>query len=533
MQFHVAEFTDSGIKSITLSHGSDSMTWETRPYARASRIDGSKAQVNLTDDMVFREINSFLQTLPEERQKAIWDAYVDIYQLFEANFDPMAIQGRMQANIKRIYDQIPYEELYEWAKFSSHIRLPIGLKAEYGDNDPVELTYLRQDYFELAVLAIASRPMVPIWGEYIPRIKDDAGTNFKEYFAVKLLYRTYITSCQPYQRLRVYIEASIGSKSKQGNLFSAVLAGLSSAEIPDWLLASTLVRRTSVVPISAESEGPNIITDVYQYVSNTLRSPGHRRFSGPISPKQVRKDEKADQQESLAESYKIKQEVSDGDVVMANIFTQNTVGIAQAMDPTVDLEKLRVCEESIQVLENQPIMQHQLVLTQWVLAAAISMRYIPLLAKPALLRAMAVAQALLWHWGFNDLASLLTAREVKQDQDEFISSQETWSKIPKELMEKLVAIYPYPYPVKGKNVTPRQANPGSRAVDGLYELIYGSDWYLYAPRALVAVTNRIPGMRKMYVPTDIRIQLANLLIHLYQQRLDYAERSPLKAYPLS
>lgn len=527
MKLYVSEFSDQGLKAITLTHAGESMSWEARPYGRASRIEGSKAEVNPNDDLVFREINAFLDTLPGERQQRIWEAYQEIFELFEGRYDVMALQSRLQVIVKKIYDEIPYEELHTWASMSSMIRLPLNLKTEYGENDPVDLTYLRQDYFDLAVLAVAARPMVPIWGEFIARIKEDVDTTFKEYVAVKLLYRTYITSCEPYNRLRRYIEASISNKAKTSNLYSAMLSGLSSSNIPDWLLANTLVRRTSVVPIWSGSEGPNIITDVYQYVNNTLRSPGHRRFSGPISDKQVRKNENADQQESLAESYKIKQPVSDGDVRMANAYAQNPKDMALAIDPTLDPAKLDICLTGMSVMEAEEIQPHAITLTQWVIPSVMSMHYVPLLNKSALLNVMAVVQALLWHWEYYDLAALLTAREVPQS-DEFVSAQESRSKITNELMDVLLTIYPNPYPVKGKVVSPRQSNPGSRSVDALYALIAASDWYLNAPKELIHKADHVEGSRRMYVPADIRIQLARLLIHLYHQRLAFAERKRLR-----
>ncbi len=534
MKIYVAAYTDQGIRSIVTEHGGETLHWETSPYSRASRIDGARTKMDPENDLVFREINAFMATLPKERQQAIWDAYVEIHQIFEDNFDPLAKgQGRMQLVVKRIYDLVPYQEIHDWATMASIIHLPLNLKTHYGDKDPIDRTYLRQDYFDLTVMAIALRFMVPIWGEYIPRLKDDVDNDFKEYTAVMLLYRTYITTSAPYQRLRVYIESWISSMSTQGNVFSALLAGLSSEKIPDWLLACTLVRRTSVVPIASESEGPNIITDVYQYVYNTMGSPGHKRFNGPVSEKTVRKDEKSDQQESLAESYKIKQQVSDGEVVAANVYVTDYVeDMTRSIDPTADLSKLNECLQSLRGLDHLVILQHHVTLTQWVLTSAISPHFIPLLSRNALLHAMASAQALLWHWGFTDLAALLSAREARQLEDEFVSAQESRARIPNDVLNELVAIYSYSYPVKGKLVTPKQSNPGSRAVDAFYQLVASSDWYLNAPKALVAHTHRIPGSRKMYVPVDIRVQLAKLLIHLYHQRIAFNERSRLAAFPL-
>jgi len=530
----VSEFQEQGFKSLTLSRGlgsKEKMVWDARTYSRASRTKGLVATEDPFKDAVFREINAFIATLSGARQQKIWDAYVEIYELFNSKYEMISLTNRLQNAVAKIYAEIPYEELYQWAETSPLIHIPRNIKTSYGENDPVDMTYLRQDYFDLAVLAIASRPMVPIWGEYIPRIKDDVDNTFKEDVAVKLLNKTYIPHCPPYQRLLRFIEVSITNRAKEATLFSAMLAGLSSSNMPEWLLANTLVRRTSMVPISTSDDGPNLITDVYGYVDTTLRSPGHRRFSGPITPKRIKKDDKTEQQESLAESYKIKQEVSDGDVAMANFYIRQTVSIFEDMDPAADPVKLEACSGAVNVLENQDIHHFQKTLVQWVLCPVLFPRYIPLLTKPALLDAISLTQALLWQWGFVDLAALLTAKELKQG-DEFVSPQESRSKIPADLMAQLSVIYPNTHSTKEKQSTPRLTNPGVRSIDAAYTLIASSDWLLQAPAELQALTSKVHGSRKMYVPTDIRIQLAQLLIHLYHQRLDYAARSPLADYPL-
>jgi hypothetical protein len=534
MHINVSEFAEQGFKAITISKGlgdKDKMVWDTRTYGRASRTKGLEATTDPFKDAIFREINAFIATLPGARQQRIWDAYVEIYELFNESYEMIALGNRLQNAVAKIYAEIPYEELYAWAETSPMIHIPHNLKTAYGENDPVDMTYLRQDYFDLAVLSIAARPMVPIWGEYIPRIKDDVDNTFKEYVAVKLLNKTYIPNCPPYHRLLRYIEASISHRAKEATLFSAMLAGLSSSNMPEWLLANTLVRRTSMVPISNNNDGPNLITDVYGYVDTTLRSPGHRRFSGPISPKRIKKDDKSEQQESLAESYKIKQEVSDGDVQMANFYIRQPSDILLDMEPQVDMAMFEATKATIVAVEHQDVHLFQKTLVQWVMTPVLSPRYIPLLNKPALLDAMSITQTLLWNWGFFDLASMLTAKELKQE-DEFVSPQETRSKIPTDLLNLMMEIYPNTYSVKEKQVTPRLTNPGVRSIDAAYGLISSSDWLLNAPQELQARAAKVHGSRKMYVPTDIRVQLAQLLIHLYKHRLDYAERTQPADAPL-
>jgi hypothetical protein len=532
MLIQVAEFVDQGFRSVRISHGGQTMVWSTPTYTRASRTKGLSVSEDPYQDFVFREINAFFKTLSEDRQAKIWNAYVGIRELFDANFESISLGSRLKQLISEIYEAMTYEDLYRWAESSPMIHIPLSLKTAYGENDPIDMTYLRSDYFDLAVLAVAARPMVPIWGEYIPLIKDDVDNTYKEYTSVKLLEKTFLPGCPPWSRLLRYIAASIAHRAKEATLHSAMLSGLSSSEIPEWLLANTLVRRTSMVPLSTRNDGPNLITDVYGYVDGTLQNSGHRRFSGPVSPKRItREDKGGEKQESLAESYKIKQEVPDGDVQMANYYLTMPKNVYQAMDLTADPKKLQTCLASISVMETQDVHLFQRTIVQWTLHAAISAGYMNLIRKPSLLNAIAVTQALLWEWGFVDLAALLTAKELKQD-DEFISLQDSKLKIPQDILDEMHVIYPNLYSIKEKQTTPRLANPGVRAVDALLEIMATSDWVLNAPSEIQALANKPQGSRKMYVPSDIRIQLARLLIHLYHQRVAFAARSRLSAFPL-
>lgn len=524
MWFLINEFADQGFKSITIGHGKHRALWETPTYLRASRTRGLEVTLDPMQDSIFKELNTFIATLSGQRQQALWDAYAEAHELFRENYDWLAIQPVLQRIVQTIYAQVPFEELYEWAEASPLIHIPITMKTSYGENDPEDTTYLRNDYFGLVVLAIATRFMVPLWGEYIQRIKDNVDTTFKEFIAIKLLNQTYIFECEPYQRLLRYIDASIEHRAKEATIHSAVMSGLSSSQIPEWVLANTLVRRTSMVPLSDRNDGPNLITDVYGYVDGTLQSSGQRRFSGPIRAKRARTDEKGgEQQESLAESYKIKEEVSAGDVQAAIHYLHFPELIAQDLAPNIDLENVRSCLASITQMEQRPIHLFQKTITQWTLAKVIYMRALNTATKPALLNGIATAQALLWHWGFFDIAALLTAKEIIQD-DEWITTQESKVKIPNEMMAVMQTMYINQYSVREKQVTPRAASPGAASVDAAYQLISGSDWELHAPLPLMELATHLPGSWKMYVPVNIRAQLANLLIHLYRTRLEYSWR---------
>jgi hypothetical protein len=149
-----------------------------------------------------------------------------------------------------------------------------------------------------------------------------------------------------------------------------------------------------------------------------------------------------------------------------------------------------------------------------VMAPAIPPKGIPFLTKPALLRAMAVTQAVLWHWGFYDLAALVMAVPKVTSKDSTVGSLENRGRIPREVGELLTVRYPHYRKSRSRDKSVRQLNAPCRAIDGYCDMIMHTDWQLFCPPALLDKANRFGKTNRMIVPTDIRGQLGNLIIEI-------------------
>jgi len=526
LTFVVQEFNERGLRTVVTSFNNESLAWDARAYAKASRIDGVNAIIGPEKDLVFKEINAYLKSLPNEKQARMWEAIKRLHDVITTTQELLLAKAKLQNLVKALYDEIDYEDLRRWCSMSSLIQIPLTIKADYEDNDLRETTYLRSEYFDLLVLAIACRLMVPIWSEYMQRIRDQVSNTTREYEAVQLLYKSRIIQWQPYTRFHQYMQRSISNKAKASTLQSVTLSGISTDEFPDWLLANTLVRRTCVAPLDTTHEGPNIVTDAYAYVSSTLRSTGHKRFAGSITDKESHRNEKSEQKESPAEAYKIKQQIADGETVQASVYAHDYIeSLVYALAPDMDPDKLKACLDGMEELADRFLpLPHQIVLTQWVNYTVFNPGYARTIQRASLLRLMAGTQAILWHWGFYDLAALVSATEIQRSEDEFLSMQESWSKIPNDLMDRMQQIYPHALPTKAKQSTLRQSNAGALSVEAFYRLLTDKDWYLQCPAPLFTLTSHVANTRKMYVPSDIRSQLATLLIRLYDERKAFRAR---------
>lgn len=502
MKAEVIVSSGDSLSVITTSHNGLSLQWDAGVYI--------KANLN-TIEAVFRDINGFWAQLPMEKQDDIWGCYQLIHETLNGVGDFAKLQNRLSGLVKTLYEYHSLQDINKYVQLYTNIAYPVSLKEIYGPNDPKDRTYLRSDYVKLVNLAIALRPMVPIWGEYILRVRNQSGSNYKEYQAVGLLSKAYIISCEPMTQLRDYVTSSSQYATRS---VSAIMGGLGSTELPEWLLAITLIRRVALGEVSAIDDKTNLVSNIYNFVTNTLTSLD-RKFDGRINEKYRENDGAGDDDNaSLAESYKIKQPVSDGDLIAIGVYCEDPHKLALQIDPSVSLDVLNSCLHSLDNMGEMEIKQHHITLTQWVTAVTLPPRGIPHLNKPTMLNVMAVTQAILWHWGFNDLACLATASTVEMKANYLLGAADSRAKISRALVEELALAYPHVPRPTNRERTVRQSNPGCKAVDLLCAEMVRSEWYIHAPQELINISSAGNNNRRMVIPADIKNQLAELVLKI-------------------
>lgn len=503
MKLKVLETEDKekNLAFVELSHNGQSSVWNVQVYDRSKFVN---------IDTFFDEINRYWEKLPPEQQDMIWAIYGEIRANMESLTDFERLHTRLKNLVKVLYDLHDLKGIERSVRFYGDVKIPNTMKSEYDEKDIIPRTYLRDDYFDLIILTIALRPMLPIFGEYIERIKKGTGNNFKEQYAFGLLSGSYIYNCPAMERLRVYVNATVEQESVST---SAILQGLGTDELPLWLLSKSVVRRVVTGEVNIIDNTSSIISNVHHFIKSKIGSMD-RDFKGKVSRKNNPKDGAQDEDNiSLVETYKVKQEVSDGDVVMLSVYTEQVIPMALRVDPEVDLNKIEIATKHAIKKETMEIRPHHLTLTQWVLHKAISARGIPALNKPALLRAIGVAQGLLWDWGFEDLAVLLTAAPYVPQDEGYMTSSDSRARIPKEQLDELVERYPHYQRVSSKMQNERQANVAAKAIDILTKELIKNDWVVTGPKQLIEGRVTV-GNNIMIVPPDIKHQLSSLLLKI-------------------
>lgn len=507
MRLYINQYAlQSAPTEVLLEHNNTVLAWNIALFDRmpfSNEVD------------IFEQINGYWASLVRSTQDKIFDVYVRIREVFDQIYVINELTKSLYVLVKELYTYHDLASIDHWKRFHSNLILPEGLKDEFNESHETsgtrERTYLKTDYQGLVTLSIALRAMVPVWGEFISSTKRETGTNFKEYYAFKLLAHSSIYHSDAMERLRVYVEHSIpNDKSKS----SAILEGISSEDFPFWILGLVVVRRLSVGDVRGTVPNSSLVMFIYNYIRQKVQ--GHdNSFMGMVKEKIIDgQGQEGENNLSKLEGYKIKQEIPAGDIVTIEHSLLDPDSIALRICPDLDLSLLRASQISVQVLATERIWEPQITIMQWVLnlKQSVSPRGILHLSKKSILQAMAITQALLWHRGHYELAALVSAIEQPNLDELHLGVNDSRSRILKEQQEQLDFLFPYSNKSVGKQKTVKRVNPATEAIESVCLQMSVHPWKLTLPQEWAMQVTGNKNVRRYAVPHDIKIKLASLAI---------------------
>lgn len=490
----------------TMEHNGETMVWNVGLFDKMS--PGTEGYD------IFEHINAFWAYQTPQVQDRIFAVYKTIRSQFDV-FTPIDVLTEFLYNaVRELLDLHDLEKVRHWVDFHSTIVLPA--KADLldnieGDKDSQrtpERTYLKEDYRQLLALTVALRSMIPIWGEYIFRIRKETGATFKEYYSLLLLSRSAIFHSQAMEKLRVYVEHSIPPEKSKS---AAIFGGLSSEDFPIWMLGQVVVRRLAVGDIRGLDPTSSLVSFIYKYIGQKTK--GHdTSFIGIVKDKIVEgQGQEGETNLSKLEGYKIKEEIPAGHIAVLTHCMEDPMKVASQICPDINLDLVRMSLGTVQELEFEQIWKQQEVLVQYVLSPVIPPRGIQRLKKASIVKAVGVTQALLWHRGHFDLAALVSAVE-QSGSDEMYSGSDSRARIPKDLLEQLDLLYPFSRRPPGKQRQVKRVNPAVEAIDSLSAGFSERNWRLTLPDDWVETVTGTRGNRRYIVPHDFKIKLAALVV---------------------
>lgn len=491
-------------RTIEIEHKGQSLLWDINVLTK-NDVDLSR---------VVSDINGYWATLPEDRQDKLWSLYGQAHDVVNGVNPDNLVRHHLMEIVRDIYDLMPFAELRQWVLDHGKIKYPKELRTSYGVGAPeTYLTYLRPEYIELVVLVVALRPAIPILGEYINRIKESVGSQFKEQAGIHLFAATHLIHQAPYVRLANYVQAFVAGTPPS---LEQVLNSISSETLPDWTLAIVVTRRLALCELSTEDdlgEATNVVSNLYNYINSRIENLP-KSFGGKVREKILRgRDDRAEDNTSIQETYKMKEDVAEGHPIVVGEFLRKPIHVAKRIDETIPPELVAKCIQSAFANKEYDIRDAQIALIQYMLNKVVYARSIPLLDYPSLVRAAAITQALLWHWGIYDLALLVTANHKVIPINNAVGTMKI--KLDNDRLNQLLGKYPFNrQQLNRRRQTPlnlSKDNVACRCIDSITEELDSYSWTFTAPDELIALTT-CQNVTDTTIPESIKLQLADFII---------------------
>lgn len=495
----------------------------------------------------FEQINAYWQQCPEDQQAAIFDAYRRIYTALNESSDIQSMTRALRPLCVELMNLHPLEELDYWIWLKSNLLVPSGIKRVFNPEEDTswtrEKTYLEDDYRKLVTLTLAMRAMIPVWEEFILQTKKETGPTFKEYQAFDLISGSHLMHSEAMRRLEVFVVNTI---PKDRSKDAAVFSGVSTEDFPEWILAVTVVKRLTSADIRGINSDHTLVTYLHNYIDQRSRSLENR--TGKIKPKYSGETSGSDENSnhSKLEGFKIKEEITEGDVSSIRRYIQYSIDQAFGREPNTPMSLMnrlnrsedmpmyvQMSYESVQPLFNEELTQQQITIAAWVLANYISCESIPYLNKSDILSMIAIAQAYLWTKGHQELAGLISAipRNYIEVGGNIIADNK--SRMDGANVTQFGKMFPYLKRTSSRAKNQKSTNPSLTAIDVLIDGISCYQWSLTLPPAWVAELQGNEIAVRYRIPENIRDLLATLVIELDAKDGSFLpsgpEVSPLKS----
>lgn len=505
MQMTLAPYSN-GVSEITVSHKQQSITFKGTTYNRT---------ILKEKESFFQDINAYWDSLPMSTQDAIWNIYLELDRAFVSEEGTNSVHKTLHQLLLQLYQYHSMDSFRYWIRFKSRVKYPPDLKEVYSPEYPKEMTYLLEDYRGLLAMTLGFRIVLPIVLRYTLAVEREQKGKYKEFMCLKLLEGTEIMNSPEMDQIRGYVTAAANVNEKPPSM-SAILGGLGSTQIPMFFLAHAIIRRVIVSELKTEGDPVNIVSNVWNFVSQMDLD---KRFGGATKDKNPTGAVAEDDKQSVAEIYKNKERISASAPVTETVFVGMYLNAKKYIDPTIDnglAEMLWIHHKQSKSFDPET---WQLVLMGWVLAPQVTFKTRDYLEPEDRNRGIAIAQALLWHWGFPQLAALLTASRAEpmhfegasQNSAQLSLMKRAWRGPTEEMVREINGQYPHHRLIRGK-FDPNQSNYAVVAINALFSMVVSGDWDLNCPRPLIDVCGMSEDLSGYAPPTDLKYQLYDFVI---------------------
>lgn len=489
-------------RTIAIYHREDIQLWSINSFDKTCLhqmvIDEHGQEVPYDP---FREINAYISTLSQTAQDELWRVYEKMRKQIDDLVAFKEVSECLRDGLHTIYQMVQVDDVQRFLESRNLIEIPPSIENQDTRGYKEERTYNPQKYRGLISLAMCLRLALPVWGEYIALIGKGVGIDRKEIHSMHLLVGSRILQSSQYSDFNDFVLTTVeaGKVSK-----ASIINGIGSEELISLNLAASFIRKVAVAP-NLKTE--LLVNDIYNYIANNGPDPDRRH--GYIVEKNP-KDDTNKEEASILETYRIKESISSGDLELINYYCESVERVMLDTDKTVSTQLINECVKMRSMLDNFEPSITNLRICQWVLAIIppTAMTKIDLEAKRSLLCA---TFGLLIHWGFPQIALMVTAQETFTEEGLTYAISSQRKQMTPELDEELDRVYPLK---KGRNKD--SINMAKNAINRYFTSIAGKMYKSVYPAYFDELVKTVVGNDgKHYPRPDTPLQLARMLIKIH------------------
>lgn len=492
------DFNESGT-NIEVHHDGKKAIFDNRTNNKTRCLPGHN---------IFDESNAFIEKhLNAGQQTALFEIYQEVEERLTQRIDHASLGNYTTMIVSAIYSLIRYEDL---KRFIGGLNLPIpdGMLYIHEPTDAFpDRTYVVEEYRELLLLSLALRFMCPVWAAYMAKSKEVVGSQYKEYDAIRLISESWPYTNPAIERLRRYIIASIGSGKAA---FDMGRSGLSTSEIPDWLLAGAVVRRVSCGALNCVRDGKSIVSTLYAYMTQKKQQKGGTSSQRAVDKKNTSSRSDDEKDISTIDMYRSRIKHTIGEISVVAVEVRNVQRLCWKIDP--DIPESLIASYLAHPLEYRAnaITRFHLTMCQWVLGLVIPMEILDDIHRDDLLCALTATRIILQYWGHHQIEGILSSESYTKSigEDDYESDQPSYGRVAPADMEALHREAPIQRPQgRGNN---RLDNIAEAMIAEVVKLIRPQVWVTrFPPGATMPADCSTSG--RMSSPKHLKTHL----IHLY------------------
>ena len=476
-------------------------------------VTGMKRKLSVTDqEPIFFYLNHYWSLLPIVAQKEIFDVYKNIHNVLDYTHNKDQLNIQLKKLVSTLMQHHSLKALSDYVTFRSNIEFPALVDEFVQDVNSIhtrDLTYTLPDYKALLVLALAIRAMIPVWNEYVVKIREHTGDQFKELYAYYLLEHTEHFTCPAIKKFALYID-KVTAASAEANIFH--LKSVSAEDYVQYLLAQTFVKKLCMAQLSTTDVRYHMVSFCYHFLLQKTQP----RATSPektVRSKKSSGNTNDDQKPSFAENYHITTDLSAGQLAELEYCVSDVNALADKLAPCMSKDFLNDCVLHAYELLSFSINDPQIRLMQWVLKPVIPPKGILYVPEPTRIKMLGLTQAVLFHRGHKYLSLLTTSRPVEVGGMPVVSDRDSRIGLTQMNIEALIKYYPFKTPNWEKQKDIKQQYSIFKTIEIMVDGISRFNWRTTANDTMCL---EVLGKQSKLVPVvgDVRNELARLIIEI-------------------